>query len=834
MTPRLDLRFLRLTIVLAAATFGCSAPDRRAAADTPQVFEVALTAATPAGLPACTKALQGTTAATESPAGIWTCQGTWVAIPCTNGLGGAVAYASATKSLWACTAGQWVNVVLPGGPQGQPGEKGAMGAPGKDGKAGATSIVAQTVEPPGANCAGGGTKIASGVDGDGDGSLTEGEIKKVTYVCNGAAGPAGASGRPGMLVTVSPEPAGANCPAGGQRIGVGVDTNGNGRLDDNESTFSFVCNGGAAPPSDDGSGTPPPTVPCVNATPNNLNPAPNPVVEVAPGSPVLVSGTIADADGATSLMVNGVTMPLGRDGSFVVPVTSRYGLNHVAFEASDAARIVVRTGICSFLVADQFVDEGAPLAGGVALRLGQAAIDDGDRTGPINSLADALATALNSEGVPTALDTALTAANPLKPLGCDEKAGASCLQESEVRYISLSLPGPNSVSASPVAGGVKVHARFEAPVVRLRVSGHTAFIVPFDTTGDVTIGFIEVDTTFDLGPDGAGKLHAGSRSGSTVVTVGDINTNFPGVDGFIINLAADVANNSLKDTLRDAVQDAVTANFNSTLGAIVSNLNVLGLAASFTVPRFDGTAATPITFDAGVSSVDASAARLLVGASSRFTAPAAHTRQPNRVPVPPGAVLLDPDGTQPVAVAEHIAVLQQALQAHWRGGGLDGAVAMERGANVTFVTPLPPIVFVKNDGSVGIDLRVDITLSMPTLFAVPIHVLATMRATASVTYANDDLVFRVTSWDEFSFVSDVIAISSSVARTLEDIFVTLMAQMAERSLNDVLPRLPIPTFTIPDALGAYGLPAGAKLGLIGATMTTSGRHAVLRGGFGVR
>jgi len=381
MTSRLDPRFLGLTIALAAATFGCAAPDRRAA-DTPQVFEVALTAATPAGLPQCTKALQGTTAATESPAGIWTCQGTWVAIPCTNGLGGAVAYASATKSLWACTAGQWVNVVLPGGPQGQPGEKGAMGAPGKDGKAGATSIVAQTVEPPGANCAGGGTKIASGVDGDGDGSLTEGEIKKVTYVCNGAAGPAGASGRPGMLVTVSPEPAGANCPAGGQRIGVGVDTNGNGRLDDNESTFSFVCNGGAAPPSDDGSATPPPTVPCVNATPNNLNPAPNPVVEVAPGSPVLVSGTIADADGATSLMVNGVTMPLGRDGSFVVPVTSRYGLNHVAFEASDAARIVVRTGICSFLVADQFVDEGAPLAGGVALRLGQAAIDDGDRTGP--------------------------------------------------------------------------------------------------------------------------------------------------------------------------------------------------------------------------------------------------------------------------------------------------------------------------------------------------------------------------------------------------------------------------------------------------------------------
>jgi len=146
MTSRTDPRFLAPALLLAAAAFGCAAPDRRAP-DAPQVFEVALTAATPAGLPQCTKALQGTTAATESPAGIWTCQGTWVSIPCTNGLGGAVAYASATKSLWACTAGQWVAVLLPAGPQGQPGMKGDTGAPGMDGKAGATSIVAQTVEP---------------------------------------------------------------------------------------------------------------------------------------------------------------------------------------------------------------------------------------------------------------------------------------------------------------------------------------------------------------------------------------------------------------------------------------------------------------------------------------------------------------------------------------------------------------------------------------------------------------------------------------------------------------------------------------------------------------
>jgi hypothetical protein len=58
--------------------------------------------------------------------------------------------------------------------------------------------------------------------------------------------------------------------------------------------------------------------------------------------------------------------------------------------------------------------------------------------------------------------------------------------------------------------------------------------------------------------------------------------------------------------------------------------------------------------------------------------------------------------------------------------------------------------------------------------------------------------------------------------------------MAERSLNDSLPQLPVPAFTIPEALAPYGLPAGAKLGIVAPALTLSGRHAVLRGAFGVR
>ena len=79
-----------------------------------------------------------------------------------------------------------------------------------------------------------------------------------------------------------------------------------------------------------------------------------------------------------------------------------------------------------------------------------------------------------------------------------------------------------------------------------------------------------------------------------------------------------------------------------------------------------------------------------------------------------------------------------------------------------------------------------------------------------------------------------IRISDTDAATVSATLIALLTQMAERSLNDSLPRLPVPAFTIPEALGVYGLPAGAKLGIVGPTLATTGQHAVLRGGFGVR
>ncbi len=117
------------------------------------------------------------------------------------------------------------------------------GADGSTGQTGAQSLVAVTPETAGLNCATGGQRIDYGIDDDADGTLDAGEIDGTTYVCNGADGTAGQNGLQSLLA-VTPEPAGTNCADGGQRIDYGIDDNGNGTLEAGEiDGTAYACDG---------------------------------------------------------------------------------------------------------------------------------------------------------------------------------------------------------------------------------------------------------------------------------------------------------------------------------------------------------------------------------------------------------------------------------------------------------------------------------------------------------------------------------------------------------------------------------------------------------------
>ncbi|WP_224249812.1 DUF7151 family protein [Hyalangium gracile] len=117
---------------------------------------------------------------------------------------------------------------------------GSTGADGSDGQSGLNSLMRSEQEPPGPHCVNGGIRVKSGLDTNNNRNLDDGEVTSTAYVCNGSTG--GETSR--ALVRLDPEQAGANCAQGGTRVSSGLDGNGNGTLDSGEVTStSYICNG---------------------------------------------------------------------------------------------------------------------------------------------------------------------------------------------------------------------------------------------------------------------------------------------------------------------------------------------------------------------------------------------------------------------------------------------------------------------------------------------------------------------------------------------------------------------------------------------------------------
>ena len=123
------------------------------------------------------------------------------------------------------------------------GDPGTAGAPGNSGAS--TLAVATPFKGDFLHCplSGNGLQITVWLDVNGDG-LPNDSNETFAYVCDGAAGAPGIS----ALVVTTIEPSGPNCPAGGIRFTSGLDTNGNGSLSDEVNvTVNYVCNGVSGP-----------------------------------------------------------------------------------------------------------------------------------------------------------------------------------------------------------------------------------------------------------------------------------------------------------------------------------------------------------------------------------------------------------------------------------------------------------------------------------------------------------------------------------------------------------------------------------------------------------
>jgi hypothetical protein len=103
-----------------------------------------------------------------------------------------------------------------------------------------------------------------------------------------------------------------------------------------------------------------------------------------------------------------------------------------------------------------------------------------------------------------------------------------------------------------------------------------------------------------------------------------------------------------------------------------------------------------------------------------------------------------------------------------------------------------------------------------------------------VSLVGNDFSFDDFKIDELHFSTTTLNLDTTTATTLRGLLTRVMERIVGRALNDALPAIPIPTFTLPPWLSDYGLPGGQVLGIVGATLSSSARHLILSGGFGLR
>ena len=567
------------------------------------------------------------------------------------------------------------------------------------------------------------------------------------------------------------------------------------------------------------------------------SPADGEMVNVAPGGTISFQGSVDDTSGVDSVTVNGVAATLDGSGGFSAPVVVDFGINFLDVVATDSfGEESSRT--CAFLASDRWAPPGDVLGDTVALSLGQQAIDDGDATGPVDSLNDLLHRVVNSSGLRDTLHTSLLAANPLKPRSCDQTFLGACVFRSEINYLDSELNGPNRTELTLIDGGFHALVRLENVRIRLDVDTNLG-----DTEGWATVSEVEIELDFDAGLNG-GRPTLTVRPGSVVVRSGSISTNFSGLDGFFINIIIDLLQGTVRGIVEDTLTTYVESNFDALLDGVVGSLDISSLGSTLTIPRLDGSGNIDIGFGVGFSSISPTASRLLFGIGTRFTGPTAIGRPTLGVAIPHGgtAPILDDPSLAPkaAAVSIHLGLFNQVLHALWRGGLLEGTIdsatlggSSPDGLSAVISGALPPVAAMNTEGQVELGIgSLAMQLTYPGIFDDPIFVVLGARASTMVALSGNDLTFGTITVTELYFSAEGVSLDMATRTTLEIFFTSLVQSIVDSALNDALPALPIPSFTLPASVATYGLTPGMELGITSPSLATERPHFVLRGNFG--
>ncbi len=563
------------------------------------------------------------------------------------------------------------------------------------------------------------------------------------------------------------------------------------------------------------------------------------MIDAAPGSTLTFNGSVGDANGVSSVTVNGTGVAVSADGSFANTLLVDWGINFVEIVAEDTFG-EQNSRTCAFLASDDWDSPFSYLDDSISLKLLQGAIDD-NATGDIDSLNDLLYRVLNSSGLRNELHSALTAANPLKPDSCDQQVcvfgACACVFRSSIVYRNITIGGPQSSSLDLVPGGLRATATARNLDLEARVESTL-----YDGTGHVELDSISVDLTLDVG------LVNGQPSASVrqvnAVNVGNINLDFPGFGGLIIDILEGLFEGTIRNLIRDTMRDFIEDSFNQVLDDVFSSLDVSTLGTSFNIPQLDGTGTVRVNFGLDFSSIQVLGSRATFGLGTRFLPASTTVGTPTLgVARQPGLVLINPTTTTSAVVAIHISVINQVLHALWKGGffraTIDGSTLggnFPAGTQATIDADLPPVVELVGSNQARLTIgAINLNLIYPGIFDAPgLPLKLGGVGQTSVQLVGDDLSFGNVTLQQIYFSTPAASLDASTRAILQNFLQGLLQAVIDASLNDSLPALPIPSFEIPQSLAQYNLPAGEELGIVSPTLYQFTRHFVLRGNFGIR
>jgi hypothetical protein len=557
------------------------------------------------------------------------------------------------------------------------------------------------------------------------------------------------------------------------------------------------------------------------------------MANVAPGSPYTFHGRVADVSGVQQVTVEGTPVPVSPDGTFEADLTAAFGMNFVDVVATDSLG-EENSRTCSLLLANRFQGENALLGDAITLRLAQAAIDDGNRSGGVGSVGDLLHTVLNSQGLEDAIDTAMKA-NPTLYNKCVQDSPFGCIYHAKITYKDIDVSGPHDVGITLQSGGAKLSATLRN--VAIKIDG--------DLTGPDISGWIRVEKITVAGSFTMDLYNGKPRmrlSGAPTVTVNsnDVSIDIDGVPGWLDGIISSIAKGAITNAVKDAVKGFVQNNFNSIIDGLIGGLDISTLGATFDVPTLSG-GTIPLTLGLGFSSVNVNSSRAIFGIGTSFNGPDAHARPTLGVPLPPPASDPNQSATTSTKVAVYVGLFNEVLHTLWRGGFLEGDVAsglgggLPAGVSAILSSSLPPVAHLRADGKAELGLGgLRIVLTYPGLFDEPLVADIGAIATMDVALGGDSLSFGGIELEQFFFSAPGVSLDAGTRTTLEGLLRALVQDIAGTALNDALPALPIPTFPIPDALGDFGFHPGDQLGLKSPALSEIGQHFVLSGGFGIR